>query len=573
MSLRSGLFKFGSFTFDFTNNVLLDGKEVTPLKGKNLDVLKTLVIRRGHYVSTEELLKHWGTGDQNSVHQAIKAIRDALGETHDSPRYVETRKGFGFRFIYGRRTLAIVPFRDNLHQIGVHDPLLDGSNVAMEVHSLLASCVATDDNFALVSWIRSYTAIKNVGDNTPAFAEAVLADILLHGNIVTHKSSITVYLELEDQAGNSIGQSTLLKAGLEQYQSNSAELFERIVTWLAKELSLSLKKRPLGIYMKTTDPDTRRLYIDARQYLNKRDNASVARAISLFRQVLERDPKYSPAYAGLADSYITRVTNEFAPTSLVMEAEQNARRAIELDEIAEAHVSLGLINGLHRYEWLEAERHFQKALSIKRSADTLNYYCLRLLLSLRRFTEAETIAKEAYGMESDIEKDRTPLAATLYFSERYSESIEECKRMIDLDGDRWVTYTWLGTAYTHAGDYDLAVNTYKKAMELEPSSVDFVSGWLAYTHILAGRPDLGQKELKRLLHVRRARQQYVSPYTIAVIYNGLENPDEALEWLSVGYDERIGRMARLAVDPFFANLRSNTRFRSLLAKLNLENVR
>jgi len=274
----------------------------------------------------------------------------------------------------------------------------------------------------------------------------------------------------------------------------------------------------------------------------------------------------------LADSYVTRVTNEFAPTSLVAEAEQNARRAIELDEIAEAHVSLGLINALHRYQWREAERHFHKALSIKRSADTLNYYCLRLLLSLKRFEEAETIAKEAYSIESDIEKDRTALAATLYFSGRHSEAIGECKRMIDLDGDRWVTYTWLGTAYTHIGSYDLAIKTYKKAMELDSSSVDFVSGWLAYTEILAGKPEAARKELKKLLHLRRTGQRYVSPYTIAVIYNGFGDSNEALEWLFVGYDERIGRMARLAVDPFFVNLRSDTRFRSLLAKLNLDDV-
>ena len=71
------------------------------------------------------------------------------------------------------------------------------------------------------------------------------------------------------------------------------------------------------------------------------------------------------------------------------------------------------------------------------------------------------------------------------------------------------------------------------------------------------------------LFLIRAYQRYVSPYNIAMIYNGLGERDEALAWLERGYREREPRMVLLKAEPKWNNLRDDPRFRDLVRRVGL----
>jgi hypothetical protein len=67
----------------------------------------------------------------------------------------------------------------------------------------------------------------------------------------------------------------------------------------------------------------------------------------------------------------------------------------------------------------------------------------------------------------------------------------------------------------------------------------------------------------------QARQKYVSPYFIALIYTGLGDKAQALAWLEKAYDQRHPYLILIKVEPVFDSLRSDPRFAELIRKVGL----
>ena len=71
------------------------------------------------------------------------------------------------------------------------------------------------------------------------------------------------------------------------------------------------------------------------------------------------------------------------------------------------------------------------------------------------------------------------------------------------------------------------------------------------------------EQLRELSKVR-----YVCAYSLATVYIGLGDKEEALYWLEKGYRERAGgQLARIKVDPFLDPLRGDPRFEALADKV------
>ena len=101
---RTGVVHFGVFQLDLDARELHKAGIKIKLQGQPFRVLSLLVERAGQVVTREELQKKvWPTDvyvafDQG-LNNAIKKVRDALGDSADSPRFVETLARHGYRFI------------------------------------------------------------------------------------------------------------------------------------------------------------------------------------------------------------------------------------------------------------------------------------------------------------------------------------------------------------------------------------------------------------------------------------------------------------------------------------------
>jgi len=88
---------------------------------------------------------------------------------------------------------------------------------------------------------------------------------------------------------------------------------------------------------------------------------------------------------------------------------------------------------------------------------------------------------------------------------------------------------------------------------------------LGHAYAIAGKRDEPQKILVKLDNL--SKQRYLSAYDRAIIYVGLNEPEQALTWLERAYQEHSQFMIYLDTDPRFDSLRSNARFQDLFRRL------
>ena len=101
----AGCFRFGAFEFNSQIGELLKHGLKIKLSGQPIEVLAMLLERPGQVVTREELQRRLWPHDtvvefEHSINAAINRLREALNDSADEPRYVETLPRRGYRFIY-----------------------------------------------------------------------------------------------------------------------------------------------------------------------------------------------------------------------------------------------------------------------------------------------------------------------------------------------------------------------------------------------------------------------------------------------------------------------------------------
>lgn len=308
------------------------------------------------------------------------------------------------------------------------------------------------------------------------------------------------------------------------------------------------------------------LYLKGRNYLNKRTADGLHLGIEYFRQAIDVDPDYAPAYAGLADCYNMLVVYGISkPEEAFPRAKEAALKALKIDDtLAEAHTSLAFVK--HRWDWerAEAEQQFRLAIRYKPGYAPAHQWFSSYLVAVERFDEAIAEARRAQELEPLSFISNLHLGWILYLAGRYDEAIDHCKKLLDVDPNFFPAHRYLGLAYEQKGMYREAISEFEKGVKLSDSPL--MIALLGHAHAASGN----KIEARRVLaELERQKQKYVSPYTVAAIYAGLGEKDQAFKWLEKAYNERDIWLMNLRVDPVLKSLRSERRFTELLRRLDL----
>ena len=343
---------------------------------------------------------------------------------------------------------------------------------------------------------------------------------------------------------------------------------DEIATAIAGALTDRLTPRPIKI--KRSNVEAYDLYLRGRFHWNKRTNPSMREAIALFNQALEKDPDYAPAHAGLADCYGLLGWVAFgalAPGDAFPLSEQAAAKALALDpSLAEAHNSLAWSRLVYRWNWPEAERHFQRALELNpRYAMGRSWYGLSLTW-VNRLEDA--FAETGLAMELDPLSliIHTLAAWARYFAGDYQESVALYRRTLELDPEYIRAYLGLGWAHEQTGDLDAAIAAFQTGSRLSGPNPRYVAA-LGHAYAAAGRVGKAEEQLQLLEEM--ARTEFVSASYFASVHAGLNHSDLVFEWLDRAREERSGALAYLHVDPHFAHLRSDPRFLRLVGTVGI----
>lgn len=310
-----------------------------------------------------------------------------------------------------------------------------------------------------------------------------------------------------------------------------------------------------------------RLYLKGRNAWNKRTADELQRGIDFFNQAIEIDPNYAAAYAGLADCYnMLVVYGRFQPKEGFPKAKEAAMKALEIDENqAEAHSSLAFIK--FRWDWdrAETEREFQTAIKLKPGYAPAHQWYSSYLVAVERFDEAIAEAKRTEELEPLSFVASSHLGWIYYLSGKNDQAIEQCRKILDLDPSSFPARRYLGLAYESKGMYPEAINEFQTGVKLSGSPL--MLALLGHAYAASGKKAAALQILADLQQLQS--QRYVSPYTVAAIYTGLGDQEQAFNWLEKAVEERDIWLMNLKVDPVFAKLRSNRKFADLLARIRL----
>jgi TolB-like protein/Tfp pilus assembly protein PilF len=313
--------------------------------------------------------------------------------------------------------------------------------------------------------------------------------------------------------------------------------------------------------------ETYRLYLKGRNAWNKRTEEGLQQAIEYFQKAIDTDPNYAAAYAGLADCYnMLVVYGVRQPTDGFPKAKDAAVKALEIDEtLAEAHTSLAFIKFRWDRDRVEAEHEFQQAIKYKPTYAPAHQWYSSYLVALERFDEAIAEAKRTEELEPLSLIASSHLGWILYLAGQNDRAIEQCTRILDRDPGFFPARRYLGLAYEQKGMYEKAIAEFQQGVKLSGSPL--MLALLGHAYAASGHKTEAQQVLSELQQLEGRR--YVSPYTVAAIYAGLGQKDQAFKWLEKAFDDHDVWLMNLKVDPVFGKLRTDPRFPDLLRRTGL----
>ncbi len=613
-------YEFGRFRLKVAERVLLREGELVPLTPKVFDILVTLVEHGGQVVAKDDLMKRvWPNTfvEEGNLTQNISLLRKALGETPGGVQFIETVPRRGYRFVAetgqasanGTHEKSIPPAPEPVVSIpntvsqsaGVKRTPIFAVVAGLVVVSIIAAVYFTSSGKAGdASAIQSIAVLPFIDESSDPDAEYIndkIAESLINSLSklpqlrVVPRSVVAGYRGKEidpRKVGQELNVRAVVTGRMRRHgdiisiQADLIDLENVAQLWgqhydhklsdvllvqddisrdIFENLRLKLnveEKKQLEAYG---------LYLKGRNAWNKRTSDALQQAIEYFNKAIAIDPNYGEAYAGLADCYnMLVVYGRLEPKDGFPKAKEAATKALEIDEnSAEAHSSMAFIK--FRWDWdrTATEREFQEAIRLKPAYAPAHQWYSSYLVAVERFDEAIAEAKRTEELEPLSFVASSHLGWIYYLSGQNDKAIEQCRKILELDPSSFPARRYLGLAYEAKGMYAEAIAEFQTGVRLSGSPL--MHALLGHAYAASGKTVEAKQVLSDLQQLQG--QRYVSPYTVAAIYAGLGDNEQAFKWLENAVEGRDIWLMNLKVDPVFAKLRSKRQFTDILARIRL----
>ena len=355
-----------------------------------------------------------------------------------------------------------------------------------------------------------------------------------------------------------------------------AEIYDRKLTDIfivesdiAKTIADTLQAKLTGSEVKmmtktpTANNEAYELYLKGRFFWNKRTAADLRKSIDYFNQAIEKDPSYARAYAALAQSWkLLPAFNGGAPQECFPQAEVAAKKALTLDDtLSDAHAALASLKGLDGFDYPGAIIEYERTLQLNPNDATARQWFANDTLANVGQTEREIAElKRAVELDPLSLVINTNLGVAYIHAGRLDDAIAQLRKTVELDATFYYSRYNLAEALELKGLIPEATAEYQKAMSMTEDPVPL--GMFGRLCALRGQKDEALKILQRLRENRELH--YTAAYGLALIFVGLGDHNEALNWLEQGYREHDGfNIGPIRVDPLLAPLHGDPRFEAL----------
>jgi len=617
--------RFDNFELDVRAGELRKRGVRLRLQGQPLQVLAALLSRAGDVVTHEELRAQIWTADtfvdfDHSLHNAIARLREVLGDSAETPRYIETLPRRGYRFIAPvergeaqappssaesvpagelpvaprlskpRRllistilALLVIALAVGLARTGTHPASAAPRPISIAVLPLAnLSGVSSEEFFAdgmtdqLITDLAKIGSLRVISRTSvmrykgtkkplPEIARELNVGAIVEGSVIRSGERVRVTAQL-------LQASTDQHLWAESYDRDRGDVLKlqaEVADAIAQQVRAQLTPEQQAQLRRAdvVNPAAYDSYLKGRLYFttgfNKPD--SLKRAQQNFEESIQKDPHFALAYAGLADTYVyLAFTGALEKDPAYRSARQALAKALQLDDtIGEAHDTLAVLSWRFDLDWDTADREFNRAIAVAPSYSCAHEDRAIFLAFVGR--RADALAEIAKMNQMDYGFSSAMAESVTYYELRdYPGLVEASKRGLLLEPEDAFLHYLLGVGFEATGKLPEAISEYQKTMKTwnGPS----VAVALAHAYSAAGRKAEASKILRDLQ--RKSKETLLPSYTMATIYAGLGENDKAFEFLEKACSEKsLDISFSLKSDLLLDDLRSDPRFQTMLRRI------
>lgn len=627
--------RFGVFEVDLRAGELRKHGVKLRLPEQPFQVLAMLLERPGETVTREELRDRLWTAEtfvdfDHGVNKAVSRIRDALGDSATSPRFVETIARRGYRFI---ADVAVAEGAAPARREATADLVrLDGKSLATVgaptspaggfrrwypwtitgVALALASIVivwALQSRAAQSGPIRSLAVLplENLSgdDSQEYFADGMTDELIARlGQIsalrVISRTSVMPYKRARKPLPqiarelnvDAVIEGTVLRAGgqvritaqliearddkhlwSDSYDGDLRDMLtlqNTVARAIAEQIRINLNPQEQAALKrkKVVDPEAYEAYLKGRYFWNKRTGDGLQEAVAYFNRAIERDPTYAQPYSGLADAY-----------ALLGDWEYGVLAPREALPRAKAWAVKAL-----QLDGMLGEAHTSLAFCL----DAFDW----------DLKSAETEFRRGMELNPGYATAHHWYAWHLSVLGKNGDAIAELKKAQALDPLSLIINADLAELLLIAHFTDKSIQQSRKTIEMDVN-FPLAHNQLGVAYLQGQRHDEAIAELQKAVGLSagsptcianlarafavsgrrkealqllgdlktRSRASYSNAAEIAVIYAALGDNDQAMMWLETGYEERFNPSVLLR--PGFDSLRADPRFQDLERRVGL----
>jgi len=474
--------------------------------------------------------------------------------------YTATNKQSGSTDIPAK-SIAVLPFA-NLSQ----DP--DNAYFADGIQEEILSRLSKIGDLRVISRT-STQRYKSAPDNLSEIANKLGVAHILEGTVQKAADQVRVNVQLINAENDS-------HVWTDRYDRKLTDIFA-VETEIATKIAAALQAKLTGAEQQalssrpTENPEAHQFYLKGRYYWNRRGEEGLKKATEYFEHAIKADPNYALAYAGLADSYALLGFHGYGalpPAEAVPKAKAAAEKALQIDEtLAEAHASLAYAKEEYDWDVGGAEREYKRAIELNPNYATAHQWYAVHLAVRGRYPEAIAEIKQAQEVDPLSLVINMNVGWVFYFARQYDEAAEQCRKTLELDPNFPAAHWMLGQAYRQKGMHEEAIAEFQKAVALSRGDPTQVAA-LGHGFAVARKRAEAEKILNELKKLSKRR--YFPTYFIALIYVGLDDKNQAFEWLEKAFAERSANLTVLKAEPMFDPLRSDAPFQDLLRRVGLQ---
>jgi DNA-binding winged helix-turn-helix (wHTH) protein/TolB-like protein len=343
MSDRTTILRFDSFELDSGAGELRKDGDRIKLPPQPLRVLELLVSRSGEVVTRTEIRERIWRDDtfvdfEQGLNFCVRQIREALGDTANTPRFIETLPRRGYRFLLpvdmlspaGPKAvtrLIVLPFR-----MLRPDPATDF--LAFSLPDAITTALSGLNSLVVRSSLAATRFAAGSFDLKTIAAEADV-DLIVTGTLLSAGDEIRITAQLTEAASGTLLTSHSTQASI----GNVFRLQDELTECVLNTLELRLSAREQRILRQDVPSNSRAYEYYLRGNQLSHDPKQWAAAHDLYQRSVEADPRFAPAWARLGR--IHHVMSKYLPAEGKdgsHKAEAAFRQALKLNpDLATAH--------------------------------------------------------------------------------------------------------------------------------------------------------------------------------------------------------------------------------------------